>query len=556
MLRLLTVANLAVLEKASAEFGPGLNVITGETGAGKSVLMGALELALGARADSSAVRDGAKEAKVEAEFELSGNALSSVSAILEEAGLPPCEGGSLVVRRSVSSTGGGRVQVNDSPATVQTLRAIGRILADLHGPTDHQSLLEERYQRSVLDAYGDVSTSAYADAWRKLCGDRARLESLKGDSSDPSLEIETLRYQLDEIDGAKLTEDDEADLFARHASAAHASEIVSDGSAVAELISGDGESAANALIEAGRILRDMSRYHEPAKEWGEQLENTLLSIQEISREIADSVSRIDADPETLAALDERVTLVQKLKRKYAPTVGEIIALAERKRERLGDLESRDDRIRELEAAVEADEKSVREAGASLAAKRRKVAAKLAKAVTKELRELGFLQSGFGVDVADAEPSSSGCDSVDFTFEPNPGERARSLKTIASSGEIARVMLAVKAVLSEHDATPVLVFDEIDSNIGGEVGKAVGEKLRAVAAHHQVVAITHLPQSAVFGERHLVVAKSVSAGRTRTEIREVSGNERVDEIARMLGGAKLTSVVTRHARELLALASPS
>ena len=554
MLRLLTVTNLAVLEKASAEFGPGLNVITGETGAGKSVFMGALELALGARADSSAVRDGAKEAKVEAEFELGGDSLAAVSRILDDAGLPPCEGGYLVVRRSVSASGGGRVQVNDSPATVQTLRALGRVLADLHGPTDHQSLLEEQFQRRVLDSYGDVSTASYDAAWKKLCGDRARLASLKGDSSDPSLEIETLRYQLDEIDGAQLTDDDEADLFARHASAAHASEIVSDGSAASELIAGDGESAANALIEAGRLLREMSRYHEPAKGWLEQLESSLLSMQELSREIADSVSRIDADPETLAALDERVTLVQKLKRKYAPTVAEILELAERKRERLGDLESRDERVRELEDAVASDEKLVREAGAALASKRRKAASKLAKAVTKELKELGFLQSGFGVGVADAEPSLSGCDSVDFTFEPNPGEHARSLKAIASSGEIARVMLAVKAVLSEHDATPVLVFDEIDSNIGGEVGKAVGEKLRGVASHHQVIAITHLPQSAVFGQRHLVVAKSVSSGRTRTEIRDVTGEDRVAEIARMLGGAELTSVVTRHARELLAIAT--
>ena len=554
MLRLLTVTNLAVLEKASAAFGPGLNVVTGETGAGKSVFMGALELALGARADSSAVRDGAKEAKVEAEFALEGAPLSAVSAILEDAGLPPCEDGVLVVRRSVSSSGGGRVQVNDSPATVQTLRALGRALADLHGPTDHQSLLEERFQRRVLDAYGDISTDAYCDAWSRLCADRERLESLKGDSSDPSLEIDTLRYQIEEIEGAKLTEDDEEDLFSRHASAAHSSEIVADGSSAAELIAGDGASAANALIEAGRLLRGMSRYHEPAKEWLEQVESSLLSLQELSREISDSVSRVDADPETLAALDARVTLVQKLKRKYAPTVAEILALAERRRARLADLESRDDRVRELEAAVERDVKRVREAGAELAARRRKAAAKLGKAVTKELRALGFLQSGFGVEVSEAEPSPSGCDTVDFRFEPNPGEHARSLKAIASSGEIARVMLAVKAVLSAHDATPVLVFDEIDSNIGGEVGRAVGEKLRAVAEHHQVIAITHLPQSAVFGRRHLVVAKSVSSGRTRTEVREVTGEERVGEIARMLGGAKLTSVVTRHARELLAIAS--
>ena len=552
MLRLLTVTNLAVLERASAQFGPGLNVITGETGAGKSVFMGALELALGARADSSAVRDGAKDARVEAEFQLAGAPLAAVASILAAADLPACEDGVLVVRRIVSSAGGGRVQVNDSPATVQTLRTLGRVLADLHGPTDHQSLLEESYQRKVLDAYGDVDSTEYKRAWEKLCADRARLASLREDATDPSLEIETLRWQIDEIDKAALTEDDEADLFARHAAAAHSAEIVSFGTAAAEALSGDADgSAANALFEAERSLREMARFYEPAHSWLEQAEAAVTTIQELSREIADSVSRVDADPETLAALDERVTLVQKLRRKYAPTVAEILECAERKRARLDDLSSRDTRVRELEAAVASDEAAVRAAGRALAAARTKAAAGVARAVTRELRDLGFLQGGFGVSVAASEPTASGCDSVDFTFAPNPGEHARSLKAIASSGEIARVMLAVKTVLSAHDATPVLVFDEIDSNIGGEVGRAVGARLRAVARDHQVVAITHLPQSAVFGENHLVVAKSVSAGRTRTEIRALDGEERVAEIARMLGGEKLTSVVTRHARELLA-----
>ena len=552
MLLRLSVSNLAIVESADVEFGPGLNIITGETGAGKSVLMGALELVLGARADASTVRDGAKEARIEAEFRLAAPA--AVDAVLAEAGLPPCEDGTLVVRRTVAAAGGGRVHVNDAAATVQTLRALGRVLVDLHGPNDHQSLLEEAFQRSVLDSYAGLKMSDYAAAWRARTETAAALEALKGDSSDVAAECDTLRFVVQEIDDAKLTPDDDADLAARHAAAAHAAEVLDCGNAVTDGLSGDEGSAAAILAEVGRRLAEMAKFHEPAKAWKDEVEAATVQLQELSRSVADSLSRIDADPDALAALDERLSLVQKLKRKYAPTVAEILALRDAKAARLADLEGRDEKMKKLAAGLAAADAQVRKAGAALTAARKKAAEKLGRAITKELHGLGFLQAGFAVKILPAEPSATGCDTVDFHFEPNPGEPSRPLREIASSGEIARVMLAVKAVLAAHDSIPVLVFDEIDSNIGGEVGRAVGEKLRAVAAHHQVIAITHLPQSAVYGDRHLVVSKAVSGGRTRTSIRGISGDDRVAEIARMLGGAKLTSVVTVHARELLALAA--
>ena len=267
-----------------------------------------------------------------------------------------------------------------------------------------------------------------------------------------------------------------------------------------------------------------------------------------------SVSRIDADPETLQALDDRISLVRRLKRKYScQTVADLLELRERRAQKLSDLEDRDEKIRELEVQIAAVERKVEKEGATLSAARRKAGTKLGAAVTAELRGLGFLKAGFAVAREAQPPDTTGCDRIVYRFEPNPGESARPLAQIASTGEIARVMLAVKAVIAEHDAIPVLVFDEIDANIGGETGRAVGEKLRAVARHHQVVAITHLPQSAVYGNRHFVVAKSVSGGRTRSAIRAVAGEDRVHEIARMLGGEKASSVVVRHARELLALA---
>mgnify|MGYP004484657125 FL=1 len=550
MLTRLSVRNLAIVESADVEFGGGLTVITGETGAGKSVLMGALELVLGARADASTVRDGAKEARIEAEFAVPG----VVDAFLDAAGLPPCEDGVLLVRRAISATGGGRVHVNDAATTVQTLRALGKLLVDVHGPNDHQSLLEEGFQRGVLDAHGRLDTSAYAAAWARLADLRAQRADLQGDDADVAETCERLRYAVDELDAAQLMPEDDDELPARHAAAAHAAEILDCANAATAALSEADDSAAAALVGAGARVREMARFHEAAGAWGETIERLTVEVQELAQEIADSASRLDADPEALQALDDRLSLVQRLKRKYAcPDVAALLALRDERARRLADLEGRGARLAALEDEIAAAEAAVRAAGAKLTAARTKAAARLARAVTKELHGLGFLRAGFDVSLAPHAPDATGCDAVDFLFAPNPGEAARPLREIASTGEIARVMLAVKTVVAEHDAIPVLVFDEIDSNIGGEVGRAVGEKLRAVARHHQVIAITHLPQSAVYGARHLAVAKAVSGGRTRSTIQPLEGEARVAEIARMLGGTSLTSVVEQHARELLSRA---
>ena len=550
MLTRLSVRNLAIVESADVEFGGGLTVITGETGAGKSVLMGALELVLGARADAATVRDGAKEARIEAAFAVPG----VVDAFLDAAGLPPCEDGVLLVRRAISATGGGRVHVNDAATTVQTLRALGKLLVDVHGPNDHQSLLEEGFQRGVLDAYGRIGAKDYATAWTTLSDLRAKLAELQGDSTDVAEECERLRYAVEELDAAQLTPEDDDELPARHAAAAHAAEILDCANAATAALSEADDSAAAALVGAGARVREMARFHEAAGAWGETIERLTVEVQELAQEIADSASRLDADPEALQALDDRLSLAQRLQRKYArPDVAALLALRDERARRLADLEGRGARLAALADEIAAAEAAVRAAGAKLTAARTKAAARLARAVTKELHGLGFLRAGFDVSLAPHAPDATGCDAVDFLFAPNPGEAARPLREIASTGEIARVMLAVKTVVAEHDAIPVLVFDEIDSNIGGEVGRAVGEKLRAVARHHQVIAITHLPQSAVYGARHLAVAKAVSGGRTRSTIQPLEGEARVAEIARMLGGTSLTSVVEQHARELLSRA---
>jgi DNA repair protein RecN (Recombination protein N) len=563
MLAHLSVLNLAVLESVKVEFSEGLNIITGETGAGKSVLMNALALVLGARSDAEQVRDGAREARIDAVFDLSkrSDTASKISFLLEDLGLPPCENGELVLRRSILATGGGRVYINDSASTVQTLKNIGKLLVDKHGPSDHQSLQEESFQRSLLDSFAGFSSdsssiySSYKDAWNSLHSLRMEKQSLMGDSVDVAAECEMLNDAVSELENAHLSEDDETDLVERHAAAAHAAEILENANFVTMALTGDDDtSASTALIIASNKISEMAKYHIPAEDWSEEIESLTIRVQELSRSIADSVSRIDADPEVLQALDERISLIQRLKRKYARhNICDLITLLEEKKSRLQTLLDRDMLIEQIDIKIKEAEKDVEKAGKNLSDLRKRAAEKFSKAVTKELHGLGFLKSDFKVAVSEKTPDATGCDTIEFLFAPNPGESERPLKDIASTGETARVMLAVKAVAAEHDSIPVLIFDEIDSNIGGEVGKAVGERLRSVSKHHQVISITHLPQSAVYGETHFVVSKSVSNGRTHSTVENIENENRIAEIARMLGGSSLTSVVMQHAKELISIA---
>ena len=567
MLKRLSVSNLAVVEKVVVDFDPSLNVITGETGAGKSVLMGALELVLGGRADASVVRDGAKEAEVEADF------------------------GDRVVRRTVTREGRSRAWVNDESVSVAELKELGRALVDIHGPTANQKLVEESFQRETLDALGKTRTAsdAYAKEWTAYSAILADIAALTAGGSED--EADLLRFQIGELEGANLTDDDET-VAERHAAAAHAEEIVENANAITEALGGD-PSVSAILADLQPKFRAIARHLPQAEAWAQEADDIAVRVQELSRTIADAVSALDVGEEDFAALDARLTLVNRLKRKFrVETVAALVELLAQKKDRLSAIENRDERLAELNAKKAAAEKDLKVAGAALTKARAAAGEKLGKSVTKELKDLGFLRAKFFVSLEPQEPDATGCDRVVYMFEPNPGESARPLAAIASSGEIARVMLALKTVTAEHTSAPgtsheapgnsheapgtsheaqgtkhkaqgtkhkapgtpstTLVFDEIDANIGGEVGRVVGEKMRAVAKSHQVIAITHLPQSAVFGARHLVVSKHVADGRTRTTISAVEGDARVSEIARMLGGENLTSVVRKHAQELLQL----
>ena len=498
MLEKLTVRNLAVVEAAEIAFGPGLNVITGETGAGKSVLMGALDLALGARAGADVVRDGAKEAEVEAVL------------------------GGHVVRRTVTREGRSRAWIDDESVSVAELREFGAGLVDVNGPRASQDLLGEGFQRAAIDEWGRVDLVPYRREYDRLVALRARREELAADGGEDELDM--LRFQVDELAAADVTADDD-DIAARHAAAAHAGEIVENANTVMETLGGD-NSAADLLASTRPALAAIARHLPAAAEWSAAVDEISARVEDLSRSIADAVS---------GTLSER-----------------LLAALARRRERLDALENRDAALAALDRDIAAAEAAARKEGAAVTAARTAAGRRFAKAVAKELRDLGFLKAEFSVAVDEGEMSEHGLDRVVYMFGPNPGEPIRPLAAIASSGEIARAMLAVKAVMSSRpgaSARPTLVFDEIDANIGGETGRAVGEKLRRAAERGQVIAITHLPQSAAYGDRHFAVAKKVSAGRTRTEIKEVKGEARVAELARMMGGEGPTDAVRRHAQEL-------
>ena len=558
MLQRLTVQNLAIIESAEVEFAPALNVITGETGAGKSVLMGALALVAGGRADLGQVRDGAKEARVEAEFtlepgadKLRRRAWEEAEAVLGDAGIEP-EAGRLAIRRTIGANGGGRIWINDSAASAGLLKKLGRFLVDIHGARANDQIMAADFQRRALDGFGGVrelkAYLAYQTAWVKLKSAKAELAALEAEG-DVAEELDMLEFQVDELGAAELTAEDE-DLAERLRLAESAKDLSAALAELAELV--DGEYGLGAV--AGRMqgpLRVLKKLLPEAAAWEAAGEELIEKAQEISRGVGRAQLKLEDNENELESLDQRLTLVNRLKRKYrAASVAELLTALDKKRERLERLRNLGADVARLKSEMEALERTLASEGASISAARRQCAGHLAAAVTKELKDLGFAKARFEVRVATGEPGSEGLDQVDYMFEPNPGESARELAAIASSGEAARVMLALKSVLSAHDGTDVAVFDEIDANIGGEVGRTVGEKLQQVARHHQVIAITHLPQSAVFGHKHLKVEKAVAAGRTRATVREVDGEERTREIARMLGGENLTTVTRKHAEELL------
>ena len=534
MLSLLKIRNLALVDELVWELGPGLIGVTGETGAGKSIIVGALKLVLGERADKSLIRTGEDACSVEAVFELRDP--GDINAILEDGGLPPCDDTQLIVRRVIGQTAN-RQFVNDSPVTLALLKRLGEHLVDLHGPHDHQSLLSTERQLAMLDAYAgaEAAHAGYRETYRTWRLKAAELEDLRHAENASEQELELLRYQLEEITAANLQPADEQDLEDRWRRASNATRLLESAAGAAEALTGDA-GILERLAEVQRLVRDLEKLDPSVREHTASLETAVLELQDLERNLADYVAELDIDPEEAAALEERVNLLESLKRKYGATLTDVLARRDAAAARLDTIENRGEKLATLALELGACRATLDAAGKSLTTTRRKAAPKLAKEISSQLKDLGFQQASFEAPLlALTEPGAQGFESLEFQFGPNPGEPLLPLRQIASSGEISRVMLAVKSALADQDATPLMVFDEIDANVGGEVARAVGRKMAALGTRHQVVAITHFPQVAATASHHFVVEKEVSGGRTRSRLFPVSGETRIQELVRMLGG---------------------
>jgi DNA repair protein RecN (Recombination protein N) len=595
------------------ELQPGCNVITGETGAGKSIIIGALNLVLGERADRTLIRSGEESCSVEAIFDVSrltvaqiprsrrrqsaqtslvesqrgltsaaaaqeNDARSRLEVFLEENGLEPCEENQLVLKRTFTVNGTNRQFVNGSPTTLNVLAAIGEWLVDLHGPHDHQSLLHPAKQLAILDAFGSLEKERAA--FGGLVQRRAALKSEKSalivDEKTYTQQLDLLRFQVNEISGARLQPGEDEGVEEKFQRASNAAKLVQSSSAALDLLDGNENSLLMQAGAVGRTLQELQRVDAGAGALVELHGQAASALRELQSGLSRYAEKVDVDPTQLQLLEERLDLIHSLKRKYGATLAEVIGFGDGAKRKLESLEQRDGELARLNGELQKLDAEIQKTGRSLSAKRRKVIPQLAKAVGKQLDDLGFKQCRFDVAIISEQDfcskplapslaplggervsagrergsslSSTGFDEIEFQFAPNLGEPAKPLRAIASSGEMARVMLALKTVLAAEDEIPVLIFDEVDANIGGETANAVGEKMKQIAVRRQVLCITHLPQVAAPADAHYVVTKQVKDGRTISEIRLLDKKSRVTELARMLGGQ--SDAARKHAEALL------
>ncbi len=533
MLTLLKIRNLALVDKLAWELGSGLISVTGETGAGKSVIVGALKMILGERADKGLIRTGEDTCTIESIFDLKD--ASEINAILEEGGLDPCEDTQIIIRRSIS-TSANRQFINDSPVTLTLLKKVGERLVDLHGPHDHQSLLSQERQLAMLDAYAATEKTliTYRTTYRTWREKSQQLEEIQNASDASEQELELLRYQLEEIQNANLTEADGDDLQERYHRSSNSTRLVELAAQAVSALSDDG--LLSRISDLQRLARELEKCDPSISEKLTSLETASIELQDLEATLTDYAEELDIDPSEASSIEERVNTVETLKRKYGPTIEDILSREAAISTRLDNIDNRSEKIEALTAALAESRKQLGVVAKKLTAARKKSAPKLAKDIASQLKELGFKQSSFEVELCTVEtPTLLGLESCNFLFGPNPGEPLHPLRQIASSGEISRVMLAVKSSLAEQDSTPLMVFDEIDANVGGEIARAVGKKMALLGQLHQVIAITHFPQVAAIAAHHFVVEKEVTSGRTRSKLYPVQGEKRIDELVRMLGG---------------------
>jgi DNA repair protein RecN (Recombination protein N) len=557
MLVELRAENYAVIDHAIAVFGPGLNLLTGETGAGKSILVDALALLMGGKSSAEVVRHGAEKAVVACVFESTAGA----EAILEENGIDS-EGNDIILRREILATGKGRVFVNNQAATVAVLKQLAPELALVHAQTETLSSFDQAQQRILLDRFGGILTDGIGEAYKSWRTAQEKLSDLLQGEQDRLRMVDLWSYQSKEIEGARLEAGEDDALETEKRVLANAEKLYAAAMGAFEQLYEGGASAEVALRAALRNVEELARYDGRFTESVQQLASARATLSDVSSSLRDYAERINASPERLAEIEDRLALLDRLKRKYGKTVAEVIAFGEDVARKLAEVEDRDEILKALRADLEDAARGYKKAAAALTVERKAAAGKLAKLAEAQINSLA-MKVKFEVAVSASEQESAftatGWDQVEYFIATNPGEPLKRLAEIASGGEMSRVMLALKVAVEESSAksrktnpTPrTLVFDEIDIGIGGRAAEAVGQKLKALGRAQQVLCVTHLPQIAAFADQHLVVEKREADGRTKTQIRVLDDRARTHEVARMLSGAKVTETSLQHAAQMIA-----
>jgi DNA repair protein RecN (Recombination protein N) len=559
MLLELRAENYAVIDHAVAGFGPGLNLLTGETGAGKSILIDALALLLGGKGSSDVVRFGAEKAVLGCVFE----ATPGAEEILEQNGIDP-EGDEILLRREIGVNGKGRVFVNNQPATVAVLKQLAPELALVHAQSETLTAFDAAQQRFLLDRFGDVSSEAVAEAYAVWRGLKGQIDELRSAEQDRLRLIDLWSFQVKEIESAGIVDaDEDTRLETEKRVLANAERLFGGATAAQEMLYEAEVSVESLLGGALRHVEDLARFDPQFEETVQQLKTAKAAVEDATATLRDFAGSVTASPERLAEIEDRLAGLDRLRRKYGSTLAEVMAFGEDAAAKLSDLVHRDERLAELEKELAKAESGYREAAKKLTAARQAAAKRLGKVAEKQINELA-MNARFEVEVSTEEDGSAwtayGWDYVLCRIATNPGEPMKPLTEIASGGEMSRVMLALKVSVEEgvnaaakkrQTALPrTLVFDEIDIGIGGRAAEAVGQKLKTLSRAQQVICITHLPQIAAFADQHFLIEKQEKRGRTQTGVRQMEAAERVTEIARMLSGAELTETSMRHAEQML------
>lgn len=554
MLQVLTIQQFALIHELELEFGSGFHVLTGETGAGKSIIIDALNLALGDRASHDYIRTGEKEAQIHVFFDSSKN--PSLKERLKESGYSAEE--ELLLSRHISLNGPNKSYINGRPSTLRLLKEIGSYLIEIHGQHHHQALLSREKHLYFLDSFGGKEVlSLYEETkslfyqWQDVV---ERVEAFYEREEESKRRVELLTYQIEEIHGAHLTLGEDEDLRLRKKKLAGAQRLKEEAMASFQILEGEEgieEPLLNSLGQVKNLLQGLKEIDEDLSEVYNLVQTGYLQLKEASYLLRDYLDTFDVDPEEILEVEERLMELASLKRKYGPSIEDILQYREEIEEELQRIKGREQTQEALYQEQERLEREYRKKAALLSLRRRETAAKLEDTIISILGDLKMEKVRFSVSFRETErPQATGLEQVEFLLSPNPGEDLKPLHRIASGGELSRIMLAFKASLPHLDSIDTLIFDEIDTGVGGETAHSIGEKIASLAKNHQVICVTHLPQIACMADRHYLIEKEVVQGRTSISVKELEQEERVEELARMLGSQEMTSTSFSHARELL------